>query len=352
MDAVTLSAEWSATKLSTFHTCLAKFRFRYVLGMGEPSTNQQEYGKGVHRGLEAWLNHHHEGPDVRLAKALEAVDLADPIDAARATAVLIGYEVRWGSVIWRVLAVEVPFRYDLDGHIIHGQIDAIVQTEDGAVFIVEHKNTVADTSPGSSYWEVLTVDKQVGIYIDAGTVLGYDIAGCIYDALGRPRHEVLKATPEAARKYTQGKGCKPCGGKAGKRGEADRPACPVCGGTGWEDAPRLYAGQRDADESLADYSIRIGEAIATAPDGFYQRSTIVRIGDELPKMRHDILNTIRLARMCEVLDMWPRGNSSACKAWGSLCHFFPICSGAESPDNEIRFPRRTRDESQAPVTPV
>lgn len=365
---MTLDNEWSATKLSTFHTCIRKFRYRYVDGLGEPATQHQEYGKGVHRGLEAWLLHHHEGADERLAAALAAIDLSHPIDAAKARAVLLGYEVRWGSVRWRVLAVEVPFRYELDGKFIPGIIDAIIQDEiDGRVFVVEHKNTVADASPGSSYWEVLSLDRQLNIYVDGAAMLGYDIAGVIYDVLGRPKHDLLLTTPEEKRKYTQptkGKGCKNCGGRAGGKSgplpgngyyieDNVNVVCGECGGTGWSVEPKpskLYEGQRETSETVTDFEARVCAAIAESPDTFYQRGTVVRTDDELPKMRADLLETIRLAKLCEVLDMWPRGNAqTACRSFGSVCHFLPLCnSSADLTD--ARFQRRARDEQPAPVT--
>jgi hypothetical protein len=365
------ATRWSASRLATFHACLRKYQLRYLVGLIEPATGPQHYGSGSHRGLEAWLLAHHDGPDARLAAALAAVNLADPVDAAKARAVLTGYEARWGEVKWRVLAVEVAFSYELDGHIIDGYIDAIIQDEtDGRVYVVEHKNTTADTSPGSSYWEVLTIDRQVSIYVDAATVLGYDIAGVIYDALARPKHERLMATPLEKRKYTKGKGCKECGGSAGgKRGvvqgdgryhgpppesyettaAAETPLfCEECKGSGWSEAPRLHEGQRDTDETLEAFEARVMAAIAEKPDAYYQRGIVVRTEDELPKMRADILNTIKLARTCEALDFFPRGNTSACRAYGSTCFFLAICCGSATPDDP-RFARRPQPEA-APVT--
>jgi hypothetical protein len=83
------------------------------------------------------------------------------------------------------------------------------------VYVLEHKTSSADTSPGSVYWERLALDSQVSIYVDGATMLGHEIAGCIYDVLKRPEHEQKLATPVESRRYTQGKGCAKCGGSAG-----------------------------------------------------------------------------------------------------------------------------------------
>lgn len=337
--------EYSASRLATLHTCLRRYKYKYVDRLIETGTDAQTYGRGVHAALEKWLIAHDQGPGARLALAHVAIIDANlpHVDAIKAHAVIDGYEIRWGAVGWRVLAAEIPFRYDLGGHVLQGAIDAIVQDEsDGRIYVVEHKNTVSDTSPGSSYWEVLTIDRQLSVYVDGAAMLGFEIAGVIYDALGKPKHDRLMATPIENRKYTKGKGCKLCGGTHGGKGGIQRgTGCDVCKQTGWFEAPRLHESQRAEDESLESFDARVRAAIADNPESFYQRSTVVRTDDELPKMRSDLLETIRLARMCEALDMWPRGNTHACRSFGSTCSFLSLCTGSADIADEARFPRRT-----------
>ncbi len=363
---------WSATKLRAFHACPRRFRYRYVDGMGEAPSDAQRYGTAVHKALEAWLIWHHEGSEARLTAAFAAIQLTDPWEAARARSIVLGYECRWGGVEWRVLAVEVSFAYELDGHVIQGQIDAIIEhIPDLRRYVVEHKNDSRDIGPGGPNWERLTIDVQVSIYVDGATMLGYQIDGVIYDVLGKPKHKPQLATPVDKRSYTKGKGCRKCGGRAGgKKGPAQGDGlyhgpltetyettaaaetplfCLDCKGSGWKDAPRLHADQRDMDESVEAFEERICAAIAAEPDTFYQRAVIVRTEAEIPVMRDDILNTIRLARLAAAVDCWPK-NTSACTAFNQLCYFFPKCSGTAEPDDP-RFQRRTRPESTAPSQP-
>lgn len=360
---------WTSSRLAAFLRCPRLHDNRYNRGIGEPSSDVARFGTVGHDAIEAGLRWYAAAPEKRMHHALAACDALTGYDRARLRAAIIGYWARWGDEDWEVLAVEVEFRYWLGDVEVGGKIDAIVRRRStGEVFVVEHKFTSMDSSPGSAYWERLTIDTQVSIYTDGAAALGYDVAGVIYDVIDKPGHKPALATPEADRKYTAekhtlGKGCKRCGGRAGGKlgplqgsGVFDGASCGDCSGNGWLEEPkhepaRLYANQRDADESPDDFEARILAAIAVAPDSFYTRGTIVRLEDELPKMRGDILDTIKLARLAQVVGIAPR-STGACAKFGSLCAFFDACSGRADIDDHIRFPRaRAHAELGAPSTP-
>lgn len=366
---------WTASRIASFQSCARKHHYRYVLGIDGGTSDVARFGTVGHSALEFWLRYHHRPPpgcDSRDVIALEQCDaLPDLYERARLRAVILGYTVRWGGVQWRVLAVELEFSYQLGDITIAGKMDAIVEVlsgEDaGRQFVVEHKFTKMDSAPGSTYWERLTIDAQVSIYVDGAKCAGYDVAGVIYDVVAKPGHEPQRATPVELRKYTQpvdrkGKGCKACGGRVGGKngpaqgtGISDGGSCVECSGTGWSEEPRseparLYANQRDTDETPEAFEARVAEAIAAAPDSYYRRAVIVRLDHELPLMRSDIADTVRLARVAHLFDLAPR-STGACNKFGSLCHFFPICSGAADVDDTSRFPRaRPHAELAAPTT--
>ena len=308
---------WSATKLKTWHRCTRLFHYRYDLGLGEPTSDVAAFGKVGHEHLES---------DLRIAMGEPAITptaLPDTYEQARLYAVLDGYRERWTNSAWNILGVEVPFQYELAGHIITGRMDGIVQDKsNGQVLVLEHKFTSSDASPGSAYWDKLALDAQCGIYLDGARVLGYDVAGVIYDVIAKPAHKVKRATPVDQRKYT----------KATKTQES-----------------RLHANQRETDETPDEFYNRIVADIAERPSDFYARAVIVRTEDEVPKMRADILDTIKLARIAEMFDIHPR-NSDACNRFGSRCWFWDACVSAADISDPIRFPRRAHAEPTAPVT--
>jgi hypothetical protein len=369
---------YTSSRLSVLRECLRKHHLRYVLGLQTPATDVMRFGTIGHSALEAWYRawmardteialwdraraevpDGDPPPDYRLPAALAVIDASDLSiwDRIKLSILIRAYDARWGACDWEVLAVEQEFRYLLGDHEIGGKIDAIIRDRrDGRVYVVEHKTTGADASLGAPYWERLTIDTQVSIYIDGAGILGYEVAGCIYDVLKRPAHEPKLATPIDKREYTKGKGCKGCsgsgGGKAGivqGRGNysvvfgsvVEVVACDKCCGTGWlndatgkPQAPRLHANMRDTDESADDFEGRVLEAIAEAPDAFLMRGTVVRLEHELPLMRQDVLDDIAIAETG-----LKQRNSSACASYGQMCGYWAICSGTASTDDFLRGP--------------
>lgn len=352
---------YTSSRLRVLRQCLRLHFYRYTLGLDGGQSNDMRFGTVAHSALEAyfraWQTLAGQLTDdmtlgFRLAAANTVVHDADlaPFDKAKLRVMLTAYDARWGGEPWEVLAVEQEFRYQLGEYTIVGKIDAIVRdTRDGRVYVLEHKTTGADASLGSAYWERLTIDTQVSIYIDGAAILGYEIAGCVYDVLKRPAHEQKLATPIESREYTKGVGCSGCGGSGGgKKGivqgrgfygvafasEVKRVDCGKCAGTGWKldektgkpQAPRLHANQRDVDETVDEFETRLTEAIAEAPDQYLLRGTVVRLEGELEPMRRDLIETIKMERMASLLDVAPR-NPDACVKGGRVCSFFEICAG-------------------------
>ena len=122
--------------------------------------------------------------------------------------------------------------------------------------------------------------------------------------------------------------------------------CHACKGTGWRhkdgapESPRLYEKQRDTDEPIEEFNARIVEDVATNIDDFLIRGIVVRLDDELPKMRADLIDTIKVERMTSMMfgEVPPR-NPDACAKFGTLCSFFGVCSGRDDIADESKFPR-------------
>lgn len=358
---------YTASRLRVFRECPRKHHFRYRLGIQTPQTPAMAFGTHAHKALEHWYRAWLLGkPELRLNDALEYVDsisaedISD-VDRIRLRVLIAAYDARWGAEDWEVLAVEAEFDYWLGGVHIGGKLDALIRERaSGKAFVVEHKTSTADTSPGSPYWDKLAIDTQVSIYVD-GAAYGLDIeiAGCIYDVLKRPQHEPKLATPAESRKYTVGKGCKKCGGsaKAGEvqqgRGHYDvvfasevkQVECDGCAGTGWKldkdgqpEAPRLHSNQRAEDETLDEFELRLTNEIADRVDDYLSRGVIVRLDSELPLRRQELLDTIALMSAAAERDIAPP-NHGACVIGRDTCAFFAACSGRADINDEYAFPR-------------
>lgn len=354
---------YTTSRLRTFRECARKHLYKYVLAIQTAQTYAMAFGTAAHSVLEAWYRAWQAGAD-RLAAALAAVDAAelDEIDRVRLRVIAVAYHQRWGAEPWEVLAVEAEFRYWLGDVEMGGKLDALVRdTVTGKVYVVEHKTSTADTSPGAPYWDRLAIDTQISIYVDgAATAFDVEIAGCVYDVLKRPLHELKLATPVDARKYTLGKGCAKCGGSGGgKRGivqgagvysvvfasEVKVNDCDGCKGTGWKiddegdpQAPRLHANQRDTDETLEEFEDRLATEIGERSDEFLARSIVVRLGDELPRMRQELIDTVSAMRVLSDAQLAPP-NHDACVRGRDFCPFFAACASRASIDDVNLFPR-------------
>ncbi len=304
------------SRLKAVRACQRYHHLRYNLGYAPVEDAEAlRFGTLIHKGLEAWFLAEH---GARLTPALEAISAAeaDPFDLAKATVLLCGYDQRWGAEEFETVAVEVMFSSLLVNpetggfsktFRLEGKIDALIR-QGGRLLLVEHKTASEDIGVGSDYWKRLRLDGQVSTYFDGAEALGYEPDSCLYDVIRKPALRPLTATPVESRRYT-------------KDG-------------------RLYANQRDQDETPAEYQARLVEAVAEDPDRFYQRGEVTRLEAELAEARWDRWQLARQIREGQLRERFPR-NPDACVRFGT-CAFFPYCSGEASLDDPTRY-RRLED---------
>jgi hypothetical protein len=331
----------TSSRCSTWRRCQREHRYRYELGI-VPREDQEalRFGSLVHAGLEAWWlgmtpERRAAGVDgaERLVCAFEAMrdyaiktrGLTD-YDLVAAEELLLGYDVRWGDEPYETIAVEKEFEVPLVDPLtgmesqcwrLGGKLDVIARrTTDGATVFFEHKTSSSDIEQGSSYWARLKLDGQVSVYFRGADALGYDATECVYDVLGKVGLKPLAATPLESRKYTKTKVDK-------KTGEIKEPS-------------RLYAGQREEDESLDEFRERVRGLISENPDKFYQRGPVVRLESEM--LEHDA-EMWELARQMHASQsgVAPR-NPDQCRRYSSICSYFAVCSGEGSLEDS-RFRR-------------
>ena len=177
----------------------------------------------------------------------------------------------------------------------------------GRVLLVEHKTTSeAIDDPTATYWRRLAMDGQVSHYFVGAESLGFQVEGCLYDVLLRPRMKPLKATPPESRKFT-------------KDG-------------------RLYAAQRETDESPEEYAARLRADIESAPEKYFQRREVPRTEDDLRDYLFDAWAEARTLRESELAGRAPR-SPEACFRFG-MCPFFEHCAnGLRLEDAPDQFER-------------
>jgi hypothetical protein len=321
----------SNSSLTCFRRCPREYQSRYVF-LRRPTRKVEalRFGSFFHVGLSAWWGAPSD-PEVRLLAALYAIreraalrpEDSDPFDLVKAETLLTGYAARWGGEGYSTLAVEQRFDIPLgvcDARLV-GAIDAIA-SKDGVVSNVEHKTTASDISAGSDYWRhVDTLDSQVSTYMVASRFLGHDVRDTLYDVVRKPTLIPLKATPEDAKKYT-----KP---------------------TKAEPIPRLYANQREEDETPEEYRERLTADIAVKPDWYFARRTVVRLERDDDEHERDLFQTIEMIQYCHDRGAFPRSVAS-CERYGRLCPYHEVCSGLTTIDDDTRF--RTAETAHEELT--
>jgi hypothetical protein len=311
------------SRLGSARACQRLHRIKYALGYRpKQEAETLRFGTLIHKGEEAWWRAA-EGERLRDALAAMAAEESDPFDLMRAQVMLTGYDIRWGPAMehYEVLGVETEFRTELRNPEtgrpsqtweLGGKIDVLVRDlRDGLVYVVEHKSSAEDISQGSEYWRRLRMDGQVSVYFEGGRSLGYEIAGCIYDVLGKPGQKPLKATPLEDRKYTK------------------------------TSPPRLYANQREADETPEEYRERVAEAVQADPERYFQRGMVARLETEMGEALFDVWQLGQQIREAELAGRAPR-NPDACVRWGRTCEFFDVCTGVASLDDPSLFRKSER----------
>lgn len=203
---------------------------------------------------------------------------------------------------YETVGVEVEFAAPLldpdtmiesDDWYLRGKIDALaIDRSTGELLIVEHKTSSADISPGSDYWRRLRLDSQISMYYDGARALGYEPTGIVYDVLAKPNLRL--------------------GGATKKRAQA---------------------------ETLEEFRERFSATIAENPNAIYARSRLVRFDHEIDEARRDVWATARQLDQAMRLGEHPR-NPGACSKYGSMCEFFPVCSGEATLDDTTLFARR------------
>lgn len=295
--------------MRTMRRCAREYYHAFVLGY-RPTGEDAEalrFGSLIHHGLELF----YKGEDLEVI--LEAVTALaiDAFEAARARVMLRGYDALYSRTDVDVLGVEEEFRAPL----INPETGAASRTFQLAGKLdlrirggfMEHKTASGDLGPGSTYWKKLTLDSQVSTYYAGCASMGHEVEECVYDVLKKPAQRPYKATPVEDRKYTK---------KDGK----------------------LYANQRESDETPEEYELRIAEDMTADPLKYFQRGTVVRLESEIQEAQADAWHQARAIREAETRNVWPR-NVDSCERFHRMCAYWPVCSGEASIDDPSLYER-------------
>lgn len=274
------------SRMRCFRRCQREEKLRYQDGLVTLRSAALEFGTLIHGALERWWL-----LDLAAVETWLAEQKADAFDVAKAWALMRGYEAMYAGDRdrYEVEIVEGEFRAPLVNPLtgaasktwqLAGKVDVIVRDrETGRAFLVEHKTSSEDITPGAGYWVRLRMDGQISCYFVGAAALGHPVEGCIYDVIGKP----------ALRPYQ-------------------------------------VSSKRAVAETAEEYGERIFAAIAESPERYYQRSTVVRLESELIEWQLDTWQQAAAMRDAKRMGVATR-NPESCVRYGSACGYLPLCAG-------------------------
>lgn len=327
----------TASRLRAARACRRLHLIRYMLGIRALiDAATLRFGTLMHRALEVWWKGWQLLDEQRLEVALAAIRSDDPFEAAKARVLMIGYHLRWKDEPYDVIGVEVSFDTELRNPAtgaasrtwrLAGKIDVIVRSRvDGRVYLIEHKTSAEDFSPGSNYLKRLRIDGQVSVYFEGGRALGHDVAGCIYDIIGKPaqRPSQVPLTDDLGEKIVldaKGERVKTKTGKWRQTGDTE-----------------LGYVLQTRPETPDEYEQRVGAIVGDDPTGFFARVDVVRLEQEMRDALLDVWQLGQELREAELAERAPK-NPDACVTVYGTCPYFSACCGEASLEDPTLFER-------------
>ncbi len=314
------------TRMSTLKQCFRKHYYRFEVGITKSSEAKAlRMGSAIHLGLEYWgkgrsvddavvaiRNSYADTPEWALDHLDEWFTECETI-----VALICGYYWYYANDDLVILDTESVFQIPLENpdggksllFDLGGKRDAKARLVDGRIALMEHKSCSEDIAPGSDYWLRLRIDQQISLYYMAGQQDETDKPETVlYSVIRKPSIQRLLATPEEKRKFKKD-------------------------GT-------LYANQREEDQTPTEFGERLLADIGERPDFYYQRKEIPRLDADIETFRHELWQTQKTIRQCQLNSHWFRNvsfNTCPYCEFKDLCYndMYPI--GDETPTGFIRL---------------
>lgn len=191
--------------LASFATCPYVYRLRALFGFQPPIAQELGYGKAIHHILRRVAEETARAgrvPDEREVDRLFDEEFYLPYSGRSAhermrqaaETLVKSYVAEYADDLMRVWQLERPFELHLEGAIVSGRADVILDGEDGmagSMAILDYKTSV---SPMSNRLH----EFQLAIYSAAGRGEGLDIRAAYLHDLGRGRRTEVPAGPDEA----------------------------------------------------------------------------------------------------------------------------------------------------------
>lgn len=311
------------SRLDCIRRCLRMAYYRYEVGIRRiAEARALRIGSAIHVGLDVWKKSRGVVGVDALCLAEEAIRyayaeipegaMADPLwlddwntEAETIVSLIRGYAWYYANDNLVIIESERTFRLPIRNpetgmptpHFdFAGKWDGIVQPPITQLAVMEHKSTGESIYPDADYWARLRIDPQISGYFDAALALGHKVGTVLYDVIRKPAISRYKATPIENRKYTKG--------------------------------GKLYANQREVDETPAEFGKRLLQDIYKRPEFYFQRMEIPRLESDLAEFHQELWQQQKRLRASQLFGWWFRSVS----AWTCpYCEYRDLCYNSRYP---------------------
>ncbi len=303
----------TTSQMKCFRTCRKRYELEYVECWKPVETPKAlEIGTLYHLGLETLLKTGNIASALAVMRSKIKYDVdpvADEFTYFVVKQMITAFDKESGWRDWQIISIERPFEVSTGyAKRLLGKIDGLVKI-DGNTYLLEHKTTSQWGTDGSTYLHNLLWDDQATNYLYAhsrmledGSILGEAVKGVFYCIVEKPTIRPYKATPLEQRKYK-------------KDGS-------------------LYANQHEADESPAEFEVRLNEWYWYEPR--VHTHLVYRTPDEIKERIKDFNLTLKDIAVAERDGTFYR-NPEACKILP--CPYRPKCL-ENNPESDCLFVKK------------
>lgn len=308
------------SSLACARRCLTEYDLRYNMRLepiprvGEEDENDPlDVGTAWHKAHEAFglasLSPEEDyAPGQASTAAYDAIAKHAPSDLWREKLrrLFAAHAWYWQSQPFKVLEPESEFDVVFEGNRYRGKTDGVIQIPDKRIGILEIKTSSDGVEDGSSYWDRLRLDVQVGLYAITRERLPDFI---LYDVTSKPTirpKSITKADVTRMRAEIQKHGFATYFGEKFTPDQAE---------------PAIEAAQ----ESIAFYGARLTSDIGNEPQSYFARREVPRTVRDFETLKDNLRQQVALLRFAEQNGLMHR-NPESCTVSHRRCDFLGLCS--------------------------
>jgi hypothetical protein len=273
-----------------------------------------------------------------LQKSLEILKCSEleAIELAKAKALMVGYDLKWGEQQWHTEGVEdvVGFEIGDTGWTYKGKVDTLVSGYGHDLVMMEHKTTTQDLSDQlHPYFTRLTHEGQVSRYHLALYLEDKPISQTVYDVIRK-----LSIKPKS---IPIGTPKKLLGSRLELQERNQYYGYDVGEHMDWESTP--------ATEDIRLYYLRCLHTVTTQHEKYYVRvGNITRDNEALKDTYTQLLQIVDDIQRAEARGAWYQ-NTNSCNSYNSPCEYLSLCRGLSS-ESDVVWRERKGGETSGDTT--